>query len=543
MLLGAYERAGVPWSLEITPWDFGQALLPTDLERIAPSLEKAFEHFPALRQAGIRRVINGPFTFAPDGNPLVGPVQGLRNFWVACGVMAGFSQAGGVGLALARWMVDGDPGADIWAMDIARYGPWASPGYTHARVRETYARRFRIRFPGEEMEAARPLATTPIHDLLRAENAVFGEYCALEHALWFAPPGTPAAETASFHRTHAHGPVGAECHAVRTGVGLIETSHYGKIEVRGDGAAAWLSGLMAGRMPPPGRIALSPMLNERGKLIGDYTLCRLTPEHVLLIGAYAAESHCLRWLEQHPPPPGVTVRPCTLKYAGLALAGPGSRALLHALVREDLATERFPFLSFRRLQIGPVPALVGRISFTGEQGYELWVRSELQRALYTLLMEAGRTAGLRLFGARALDSLRLEKSFGTWAREYRPVHGPLEAGLARFVDWDKGDFIGRAAALEERASGGQRRLAAFAVLAGDADASGDEPIWHEGQVVGWVTSGGYGHTVQTSLALGYIPARLAAADSGFEVEILGERRPATRLNAPLVDPDGTRMRA
>jgi dimethylglycine dehydrogenase len=543
MLLGTYERAGVPWSERATPWDFGQDLLPNDLERIAPSLEVAFEHFPALGRAGIRKIVNGPFTFAPDGNPLVGPVPGLQNFWVACGVMAGFSQGGGVGLALAHWLVDGDPGADIWGMDIARFGGWATQGYTNAKVRENYSRRFRIRFPNEELEAARPLATSPIYDRLRAENAVFGEYCGLEHALWFAPPGTVPAETVSFHRSNAHERVATECRAVRASVGLIETTNYGKFEVCGRGAAEWLSQIMANRVPPVGRIALTPMLNERGKLIGDFTMCRLAEEQVFLIGTYAAESHYRRWFERHRPASGVTVRPCAMEYAGLSLAGPNSRALLQSLVREDLSTASFPFLSFRRMEIGMVPALVGRLTFTGELGYELWVRSEYQRTLYDLLVAAGRPFELQHFGARALNSLRLEKSFGTWAREYRPIYGPCEAGLSRFIDWTKSEFIGRGAALEERASGGKLRLAAFSIDTRDADASGDEPIWHDGAVAGWVSSGGYGHTAEISIALGYVPAALDAAERGFEIEILGERRPARRMRAAAVDPAGARMRA
>ncbi|HUO96647.1 MAG TPA: FAD-dependent oxidoreductase, partial [Steroidobacteraceae bacterium] len=231
MLMGTYERAGVPWSPQTTPWDFGQDLLPNDLERIAPSLEVGFQHFPRLESAGIKKIVNGPFTFAPDGNPLVGPVRGLRNYWVACGVMAGFSQGGGVGLALSRWMVDGDPGADIWGMDVARYGSWATLAYTNAKVRENYSRRFRIRFPNEELEAARPLRTTALYDRLSAENAVWGDYCGLEHALWFAPKGTPPREEITFRRSNAHAHVAEECRAVREAAGLLEISNYGKFEV------------------------------------------------------------------------------------------------------------------------------------------------------------------------------------------------------------------------------------------------------------------------------------------------------------------------
>jgi dimethylglycine dehydrogenase len=542
MLLGTYERAGVPWSPHETPWDFTHSLLPEDLERIAPSLEVAFEHFPALGQAGIRKVVNGPFTFAPDGNPLVGPIRGLKNFWVACGVMAGFSQGGGVGLALAHWMVDGDPGADIWAMDVARYGDWATLAYTNAKVRENYSRRFRIRFPNEELTAARPLRTTPIYERLEAEHAVFGDYCGLEHALWFAPSAAEAREDITFHRSNAHGHVAAECRAVRESAGLLEISNYGKFEVTGAASEAWLTHVMANRVPKVGRIALTPMLNERGKLIGDFTMARLAADRVFLVCTYAAEDYYRRWFERHAPPAGVTVRPCAMQYTGLSVAGPRSRALLQSLVHEDLSSAAFPFLSFRRMDVGMIPALVGRISFTGDLGYEIWVTSEYQRALCDLLTRAGADHGLKLFGGRALNAMRLEKSFGTWAREYRPIYGPYEAGLGRYVDLKKESFIGRSAALEEQESGGRLRLVTFTVDTRDADALGDEPIWHDGKVIGWVTSGGYGHSVQRSLALGFVPKEYAELSSGFEIEILGERCKATRQAGAVFDPDGSRMR-
>ena len=547
MLLGTYERAGVPWSPVTTPWDFAQSLLPNDLERIAPSLELAFQHFPALGEVGVRKVVNGPFTFAPDGNPLVGPVRGLRNFWVACGVMAGFSQGGGVGLALSQWMVNEDPGSDIWAMDVARYGDWATLAYTNAKVRENYSRRFRIRFPNEELPAGRPLRTTPIYDRLHAAHAVFGEYCGLEHPLWFAPSEKDAREDVTFHRSNAHAHVAAECRAVQERVGLLETSNYGKIEISGPGAADWLSRVMANRVPAVGRIALTPMLNERGKLIGDFTMCRVAADRVLLIGTLAAETYYLRWFERHLPPTGVHVRACAMEHVGLSVAGPASRALLQSLVRDDLSNAAFPFLAFRRLDIGTIPALVGRISFTGELGYEIWVSPDYQRALYDLLLTAGAERDLKPFGGRALNAMRIEKGFGTWAREFRPIYGPCEAGLGRFVALEKGDFIGRGAAVDERSRGGELRLVAFAVTAAAghdaADAIGDEPIWYDGKVVGWVTSGAYGHRVGRSLALGYIPAALAAASAGFEIEIIGERRPAERLATCAYDPSGARMRS
>jgi dimethylglycine dehydrogenase len=427
-------------------------------------------------------------------------------------------------------------------MDVARYGDWATRAYTNAKVRENYSRRFRIRFPNEELDAARPLRTTPIYERLQAQNAVFGEYCGLEHPLWFAPKGTPPHERVSFQRSNAHATVAEECRAVREAVGLLEISNYGKFQVSGPAAADWLSSIMANRLPAIGRITLAPMLNERGRLVGDFTLCRLREDQFFLVGTYAAERYYLRWFERHMPATGVSVRACATEYVGLSVAGPRSRELLQSLVDADLSGAAFPFMSFRRLDVGMVPALIGRVSFTGDLGYEIWVTTDYQRGLFDLLTQAGQALGLRHFGGRALNAMRLEKSFGTWAREYRPTYGPFEAGLGRFVDLAKGAFIGREAAAAEKASGGERRLVTLEVAARDADASGDEPIWHAGQVVGWVTSGGYGHSVQKSLALGYVNRDVAEHTDGFEVELIGERRAAVRLTAPAFDPDGRRMR-
>ena len=543
MLIGTYEQACQPWSERETPWDFGQNLLPNDLDRIAPSLETAFQHFPDLGKAGIRKVVNGPFTFAPDGNPLIGPVKGLKNFWVACGVMAGFSQGGGVGLALANWMIDGDPGHDVWGMDVARFGDWATMAYTNVKVRENYSRRFRIRFPNEELPAARPLRTTPIYDRLVASNAVMGDYCGLENPLWFAPKGEDPVENVTFRRSNAHPHVGAECRAVRSGVGMTDIANYGKLEVEGPRAAEFLNLVMANKLPPVGKLALSPMLNEKGKLIGDFTVCRHAEDKFLLICSYAAEGYYLRWFERHLPKDGVTCRAASMDYPGLSIAGPKARELLASVVASDVSNAAFPFLSFRKMDIGMIPALVGRVSFTGELGYEIWVRPEYQRALHSLLLEAGKPLGLVEFGMRALLCMRLEKSFGTWFREYRPIYGAFEAGLGRFVDLKKNDFIGRTAAAEEKLSGGKLRLATFAVEADDADAIGDEPIWRNGKVIGWVTSGGYGHCVGKSLAMGYIEKEHADAQDGFEIEIIGEKRPAVRLAAPPYDPTGAAMRS
>jgi dimethylglycine dehydrogenase len=394
-------------------------------------------------------------------------------------------------------------------MDVARYGDWATLAYTNAKVRENYSRRFSIRFPNEELPAARPLRTTPVYERLQAEHAVFGDYCGLEHPLWFAPSAAEAFDEVSFRRSNAHAHVGEECRAVRERAGLLEISNYGKFEITGKGAADWLSRVMTNKVPAIGRMALTPMLNERGKLIGDFTMCRLAEEHFFLIGTWAAETWYRRWFERHAPPAGVTVRPCAMEYVGLAIAGPAARAILQPLMSEDLSTPAFPFMSFRKVDVGMVPVLMGRVSFTGELGYEMWVSVEYQRSLHALLTEAGRAHGMKPFGGRALNSLRLEKGFGNWAREFRPIYGPYEAGLGRFVNMDKGDFVGREAALAEKASGGALRLLSFEVDAADADAIGDEPIWHDGTVVGW------GHLGWLRTHCGQIPcARLCAGGVG-----------------------------
>jgi len=544
MLMGTYEKAGVPWSPRETPWDFGPQLLPPDLDRIAPSLEVGFEHYPAFAEAGIRDVVNGPFTFAPDGNPLVGPIKGLTNYWVACGVMAGLSQGGGVGLALANWMTDGDPGLDVWAMDVSRFGDWATMAYTDAKVRENYSRRFSITFPNEELPAGRPLQTTPIHGRLHEANAVWGAAYGLEHSLWFQRPGEEPFENVTYRRSNAFAVVAEECRAVREQAGLIETANYGKYRVSGPGAAGWLDGIMANRLPETGRIGLTPMLNDQGKLIGDFTIAALEDGSFRIIGNGTAESYHMRWFLSHlPGDDSVSVAALGPSLVGLAVAGPASRDVVQSLTAHDMSDGAFPFLAIRHMDIGMTPALVGRISFTGELGYEMWVAPEYQLRLFDDLMEAGEPHGLRLFGARAIDSLRLEKSYGSWATEYRNIYDPYEAGLGVFVKLGKGPFVGREAAAAAKERGPQRRLVTFAVDADDADVSGDEPIFHGDEPVGWVTSGGFGHFVQQSIALGYVPVDLADEPDDFTIEIIGRRRPASIQREPLYDPHGLRMRS
>ena len=545
LVLGTYEKACVPWQPRTTPWDFGAELLPPDLDRIAPSLEIGYRHFPAMEKAGIKRVINGPFTFSPDGNPLVGPVQGRPGFWCACAVMAGFSQGGGVGLALSEWMVNGDPGFDVWGMDVARYGEWATRSYTNETVRENYSKRFSIRFPNEELPAARPQQTTALYDVLRSKGAVMGDSWGLETPLWYAPKGVDPVDVVSFHRSNDFQHVKAECLGVRNAVGVTEIANFAKYEFTGPGAEAFLSKLMTNRMPKEGRLILTPMLNPAGKLIGDFTIARASAERFLMWGSSQAQVYHMRWFEQHLPTDGsVRIRRYDMGLVGLSIAGPRSRELLARLTDEDVSPKGLRFMDFRSMDVANVPAMINRVTYSGDLGYEIWVAPEYQRRLYEGICRAGEDLGLVHFGMRALLCLRLEKNFPTWYRELRPIYGAFEAGLDRFVDLTKADFIGKAAAVREKETGGTLRRVSFAVAADDADVLGDEPIWHDGKVIGWATSGGYGHYVDASLAQGYVPVALATdtRDGAFEIEILGERRKASILVDPPFDPDGTRMR-
>jgi dimethylglycine dehydrogenase len=542
MLMGTYEKANKPWSEQVTPWDFGHELLEPDIDRIAPSLEVGFRHFPAFQKTGIKQIINGPFTFAPDGNPLVGPVRGMPGFWCACGVMAGFSQGGGVGLALSNWMIHGDPGFDIWAMDVARYGDWASMAYTNAKVRENYSRRFSIRFPNEELPAGRPLKTTPVYDLLAARGAQFGVAYGLEVPLWYAPEGVK--DEFSWRRSSDFAHVAKEVATVREGVGLSEISSFAKYRVKGEGAEAWLDRVLACALPKPGRMTLAPMLKEDGRLIGDFTLANLGGGEWFIAGSGVAEQYHMRWFERHLPADGsVKIEALGLGRVGLSIAGPDARKVLEKVTRADVSNAAFPFMAVRKMDIGMAACVVGRVSYTGDLGYEIWMAPEYQRAVFNTLMEAGAEFGIGLFGSRALNALRLEKNYGSWAREYRPIYGPVEAGLDRFVAYNKAaDFIGKSAAMAEKASGGKLRLRAFVMEADDADVIGDEAIWHGGEVVGWVTSGGYAHNVKKSVAMGYVPKAIADERDGFEIELLGKRHQARLQPAPLFDADLKRMR-
>ncbi|HEY6484238.1 MAG TPA: FAD-dependent oxidoreductase [Steroidobacteraceae bacterium] len=542
-LLGTYEPNGIVWSPDTTPDDFSMQLLPEDFERLAAYFEVGFQHFPALGRAGIRKAVNGPFTFAPDGNPLVGPVRGLRNFWVACAVMAGFSQGGGIGLVLSRWMAENDPGQDILSMDVARFGAFATPRYTSAKVPENYSRRFRLAYPNEELPAARPVRTSPVYDRLKAAGAVMGANFGLEHALWFAPHGVPPTETPSYRRSEAFPIVRAECQAVRKSVGVYETTNYAKYEVTGGGARAWLDRVFASRLPKPGRLGLGPMLNTAGRIMGDLSIACLAEDRFLIMGSGFAEEFHMRWFWATEPATDVFVRSAASTLGGFAIAGPHSRELLQRLLREDLSAAAFRLFQVRETAVGPAPAVLIRAGFTGELGYEVWTTLDYLASLYDALWEAGGDLGLVHFGGRALSSLRLEKGYGSFNKDFRPDYTAGETGLDRFIDFDKPGFTGRAAALAERATGAKRRFVILEIADAHTEVVGYESIMKDGAAVGYVTSGGYGHCVGKSLAAGYVPTALVQDGARFEIDILGDVRTATIRIQPLYDPQGVRLRS
>jgi len=540
LCIGFYEQPCRPWAVDGTPWKFGHELLPDDFDKITDSIEFAYKRFPILESAGVKSVIHGPFTFAPDGNPLVGPVPGMRNYWSACGVMAGFSQGGGVGLMLAQWMIEGEPERDVTAMDVARFGDWISPGYTLPKVIENYQKRFSVAYPNEELPAARPNRTTPMYDIFSDMGAVWGQQFGLEVVNYFAQGDEPTYETPSFRRSDAFDATAREVRGVREGVGINEVHNFGKYLVTGPNARAWLDRIMAGRIPAPGRLSLTPMLSPKGRLIGDFTVSCLSETAFQLTASYGSQAYHYRWFLQHAED-GVTVENISDKRNGFQIAGPRAADVLAACTRSDISDMRF--MDVRRMTVGMTDCIVQRVSYTGDLGYEIYCDPMAQRQLWTTLWAAGQPHGMLPFGMRAMMSLRLDKFFGSWLSEFSPDYTAAETGMDRFISFRKNvEFIGRSAAESERASGPARKLVAFEVDADDADVHGYEPIWLNGSVQGFCTSGGYSHYAQKSIAQGFLPVDAIADGLEVEIEILGQMRKARVITTPLFDADGARMR-
>ena len=538
LLLGTYEPVGTPWRVDGTPMDFGHELLNPNLENIADRLELAFDRIPALADAGIRQTINGPFTFGPDGNPMIGPVPGMHNYWCAVGVMAGFCQGGGVGLTMAEWMIDGEPSIDVWAMDVARFGNWASPDWGTVKSCENYERRFVMTFPNETLPKGRKQQTTALYDRLVAKGARMGQSFGLEHALWFANSPEDAHEDPTFERNRSHDYVAREVKAVREGVAGIEIANFAKHVIKGPGARAWLDRTMAGHIPKPGRIALTPMITDKGRLYGDLTVACYSEEHFMLFGSGAMQDAHSRWFARTLPS-DVTHENQTGEWHGIALSGPRSRELLSRISRDDISA--LNFRDTRQTFVGGVPVVLNRLSFSGELGFEIYCRPQYLIRLAEAIEEAGTDLGYCWYGNRALMSLRLEKGWGAWGLEFRPDFNAIESGMDVFINWNK-DFVGKAATLNFKEEGVTRKLVTL-IIDTPIDVTLDEAIMKDGKAVGYISSGGYAHHVGKSMAMGYVETAHAAPGSELEVEILGEFYTATVQGEPVYDPTGAKMRS
>jgi dimethylglycine dehydrogenase len=532
LCIGFYEQTCRPWAVNGTPWDFGHELLANDFDKIEDSIAFAYKRFPTLESAGVKSVIHGPFTFAPDGNPLVGPVPGMRNYWSACAVMAGFSQGGGVGLMLAQWMVEGEAERDVFAMDCARFGSWITPGYTVPKVIENYQRRFSVSYPNEELPAARGLRRTPMYDHFSSMGAVWGAQFGLEVPNYFAQAGEAHFETPSFRRSNAWDAVKREVKAVRSAVGINEVHNFSKFLVSGANARAWLDRIMAGLIPQIGRLSLTPMLSPKGKLIGDFTVSCIREDLFQLTASYGSQAYHQRWFEQNMSP-GVTLQNISDQRTGFQIAGPQAAKVLQACTTANVADIKF--LDVIELVVCSTACLVQQVSYTGDHGFEIYCDPMAQRALWDTLWEAGQPYGITPFGMRAMMSLRLDRFFGSWLSEFSPDYTAAETGLDRFIRFSKNvDFIGRSAAEAERLTPPERQLVVFEVEARDADVVAYEPVFINGTVQGFCTSGGYSHHAEKSIAFALVPRAAVTDDLRVKIEILGQLRPARRLLEPLL---------
>lgn len=539
ILLGIYEVDHDHWMMDGAPWEYGFELQQEDTDRIERELTLGFERYPALQEVGVKTWVNGAFTFSPDGNPLVGPVRGKRGYWSACAVMAGFLQGGGVGKSLAEWMIHGEPEADVFGMDVARYGDYAgNKRFIKETTGQFYTRRFVMTYPNEQLPAGRPLKMAPAHADMTAAGCRWGASYGLEVPLYFAP-SAEFTEKPTLKRSNAFDIVAEECKAVRGGVGLLDISGFSRFEVSGSGAAAWLDRVMASKLPAPGRARLAPMLSETGKLKGDLTVFDWGDGTWWIMGSYYLREWHMRWFQDHMGE-GVGLRDISDATVGFSLSGPNSRAVIEKLT--DGPVSALPFMGCGAFDIGLHRCKVGRLSVSGELGYEIHCDAMDHAGLRRALLEAGAEFGIREYGFNALLSLRLEKSFGIWSAEFTQGYTAAQTGMDRWIDWSK-DFIGKDAALRERDTPPAQVIAMLEVADGDSDASGYEPIWQNGTRVGFITSGGYGHTVGKSLALAMLDRDAATPGTELMVHIVGAERAATVIPASPYDPDGKAMRA
>ena len=538
VLIGIYEIDHEHWALDGAPWDYGMELFQEQIDRIENELSLTFERYPVLHEVGVKTWVNGAFTFSPDGNPLVGPVAGKRGYWCACAVMAGFLQGGGVGKSLAEWMVHGEPEADVYGMDVARYGAFAeNKQYIKETTGQFYSRRFVMTYPNEQLPAGRPLKMAPAYNGMSEAGCVWGVSWDMEVPLYFAPKGF--AETPSLKRSNAFDLVAAECQAVRESVGLLDISAFSRFEISGAGAESWLGYILAGKTPKPGQVKLTPMLSPQGRLKGDLTIFNWGDGRFWLMGSYYLRAWHKRWLNDHATE-NIIIRDLGEDITGFALSGPKSREVIAQLTDSDI--ESLPFMGCGHYDIGLIRAKIGRLSVVGERGYEINCRMGDHITLRNILLEAGANHNIREYGFNAMLSLRIEKSFGIWSAEFTQRYTPAMTGMDRWIDWKKGDFIGREAARIEQKTPPAQRLVTLEIEATDADASGYEPIWHKGELVGFITSGAYGHYTKKSLAMALINSELAEEGCELTTHIVGVECKAKVIAPSPYDPEGLVMR-
>ena len=542
-LIGIYEGDGITEAWQpggLPSWESDSELFTDDLERLMPWLGRAMERMPIFESAGIRRIVNGAISHSPDGLPLLGPVAGLRNFWLCCGTSFGIAQGAGSGKYLAQWILHGDSEINMTGFDPRRFGAFADEAYMRARGRQDYGMTYATVMPGEELPAARECRTSPLYDRLSAQGCVFAETFGWERPKWFSPDGRE--EQYSFRHNNVFELVREECMAVREQVGLLDLSGFAKYDVTGPDAATMLDRLCANRLPKRGRIALTHLLSEGGRIGAEATITRLDDEAFYVLSAAGAELRDLDHLQQGvSPDEQVRIANVTDRRGVLVLAGPHARDVLARVTEAPLDSGAFPWLSGREIDVAGMPVRALRVNYVGELGWELHPAMEHMEVLYDLLMEAGAEFGIRNFGLYAVNSMRLEKAYRSWGVELTNEVTMIDAAMERFIKFDKGDFNGREATLQQRDR--TLQLIYFSLDPGDADVQGGEPIYAGERCVGVTTSGGFGHYVGQSLGFGYVPPSLAEPGTALTVDVQGERRQVTLRTEPVHDPTNLRLRA
>ena len=548
LIMGGYEREPAPWGLDGIPADFNGRLLEPDWDRFEPLMANAVVRTPSLKDAEVVRLVNGPEAFTPDGEFILGPSE-VRGFWVAAGFCAhGLAGAGGMGRLVAEWIVEGRPALDTWEMDSRRFGRhYRSREYTLARTREVYSTYYDVKYPGHERSAGRPLRLSPVYSRLTELGATFGEKSGWERVNWFEPNGTRGDQGLRPHGWAGRlwsPAIGVEHVACRETAAVFDFTSFAKIEVRGPAAAEFLESLSDNRVARGvGALTYTQMLNEGGGIECDFTITRLGERRFRVITGTAFGMHDLSWIRDHAPGDGsVEVEDVTSAYACVGLWGPRARAILQALTPTDIGNEAFPFMTAREIAVGSVPCLALRVTYVGELGWELYCPSEFGLRLWDTISEAGREHGLVAGGYKAVDSMRLEKGYRVWGADIGPEVDPYQAGLGFCVKLDKGEFIGRDALVKKRESPAETKLACLVLDDPRSVALGSEPVRIDGQVVGRVTSGGYGYTVGHSIAFAYIPAK-CSVDAKVEVDIFGTWLGGRVAREPLYDPTGARVRS